>query len=297
MGVLDLAMIELVADDDYACISGGGFEHRDIKLASDPDDLWSDEFELKIIETAFAPGGLPGGEDTPVIELVLPFNIYDTGQGIEAAVSRFRKLWRRGRAIEWRVTTKESGQRWLKLRRSQGIKFSPARDWNLDGYAKAVVTAVALVPFYESDPLEVTVTNTTAGEHTFWVPVSNPTDQKGWLEWALKPNGEASFAFPDFSFGNEQEIDVKWTPGEHDDRMVVTGDIDVMWSVMSHPLMDTYVAADLSNAAGQMEGVEPLYWVPPWTDEVLVPVIIDGPVGAQVKMTLRRWWSTESGME
>ncbi|QDP43646.1 minor tail protein [Gordonia phage PhorbesPhlower] len=302
MGVLELAEIELVADDDSMVVSGGGFDIRHIKLSSDPDDLFSDELELKIIETAYAPGGMDGGNTYPVRELVLPFNLYDTGQGIEATISRFRKMWRPGRSIEWRVTTHLSGLRWLHLRRSAGIKFSPKQDWNLDGCVRATVTATALQPNYESPPMEVLLTNPTSGTNTLWAPAWNPTDQKCWPEWSLKPGSSATkFSFADFSFGNEQEIDVTWTPGQHANRMIVTDPISTMWSVMSDPVMDTYVASDLSNASGQMGGVEPLYWIPPYTgspeDPVLLPVTITGPAGAQAKLTLRRFWSAESGLE
>ncbi|WP_188492021.1 hypothetical protein [Williamsia phyllosphaerae] len=296
-----MAKIELVADDDSAVISGGGFDRRDIKLSVDPDDLFSDELDLKIIESAFAPGGMAGAEEYPVRTLTLPFNLYDTGDGIEAAVSRFRKLWRSGRTLQWQVTTGESGLRLLLLRRSQGIKFSPSQDWNLVGYAKAVVTAVALNPFYESAPLTMTVTNPTSGQNTFWLPVTNPTDRRGWPEFSLEPNGAPTiFSFPDFSFGNEQEIDPKWTPGQFATRMIVTPSISQRWSVMSDPLMDTYLAADLSNANGQMGAIEPLFWVPPYTGldaPVMLPVVINGPAGSKVKFTMRRWWSAESGLE
>lgn len=308
MGVHELAEIELVADDDQMVVSGGGFEHRDIKLSSDPDDLFSDELELKIIETAHVPGGMDGGDTIPVRELVLPFNLYDLGDGIEATISRFRKMWRPGRSIEWRVTTQHSGLRWLHLKRSAGIKFSPKQDWNLDGYVRATVTATALQPMYEAPPTEVLLTNPSSGSNTLWAPAWNPTDQKCWPEWSLKPTATgAVFTFADFSFGNEQEIDVTWTPGQHAARMIKTPDNDpyprikVLWSVMSDPVMDTYVAADLSNASGQMGGVEPLYWIPPYTgsedEPVLLPVTINGPAGAQAKLTLRRFWSAESGLE
>ena len=297
MGVMDLATIELIADDDYACISGGGFEFRDIKLDVEPEGPFSDELELKFVESVGRPGGMAPKEDYPVRELVLPFNLYDVGGGIEATVSRFRKLWRSGRSVRWQVTTGLSGTRWLDLRRSKGIKFSPARDWNLDGYATATVTAVALWPFYESPPLELTAANPSSGMHTLWFPVANPTDQRGYLQWSFKPNGTAQFAFPDFSFGNEQEIDATWLPGYLDDRMIGTPEISVMWNVR-HPRMGApYLTADLSDANGQMGGSYPLFWVPPYTDETLLPVIVDGPAGAQVKCKMRQFWSADSGLE
>lgn len=302
MSVIDLAMIEMVSVNDSAIVSGGGYEFRPIKLSTDPEGLFSDELDLQIIQTAFAPGGIAGEDEFPVRTLTLPFNLYDTGAGIEATVSRFRKMWAAGTTVQWRTTTQESGLRILQLRRSKGIKFNPAKDWNLQGFAKATVEVVALNPFYESAPLQVTLTNPSSGSNTLWAPAWNPTDQKGWLEWALKPNGAPTeFTFPDFSFGNEQDIEVKWTPGQFANRAIKTPPISVWWSVMAHPLMDPYVAADLSNAPAQMGANEPLFWIPPYTASadapVMLPVTINGPAGSQVKMILRRFWSAESGLE
>ena len=96
-------------------------------------------------------------------------------------------------------------------------------------------------------------------------------------------------------------MDVKWVPGLHDDRMIVTPPINKFWSVMAERSMDPFVASDLSNAPGQMAGVRLLYSIPPHTgsaeDPIMLPVIINGPVGAQVKLILRRFWSAESGLE
>ena len=56
--------------------------------------------------------------------------------------------------------------------------------------------------------------------------------------------------------------------------MIVTPALTKMLSVMSDPMMDTYVSADLSNAAGLFNGVEPIYAVPPYTETVLMPVFL-----------------------
>ncbi|MGZ9830219.1 hypothetical protein ACXYTP_25225, partial [Tsukamurella ocularis] len=74
-----------------------------------------------------------------------------------------------------------------------------------------------------------------------------------------------------------------------------------MLSIMSDPLMDTYVNADLSNAAGLFNGVEPVYPVPQYTgtqdDPILMPVVCRGPAGAKATLAMRRFWSAESGLE
>lgn len=131
------------------------------------------------------------------------------------------------------------------------------------------------------------------GGNTAWFQVWNPTDQALWLEWEFDP--ASSWSFPDFSFGQER----KWgrAVGEDAARMIVTPALTQMLSVMSDPMMDTYVSADLSNAAGLFNGVEPIYAVPPYTETVLMPVICNGPAGAKVTLRQRRFWSAESGLE
>ncbi|MCH5645170.1 hypothetical protein [Gordonia sp. ABSL49_1] len=304
MGWNGRARISLVTEDESVLVSGGDrSEWEGIKLNEDPDGMFDTEVELKTIDVAGMPGGFDGGEETPVRTLTLPFNCYDMGDGIEATISRLRRLlWRR--TFEWHYETEYSGLRWLKCKRSKSIKVNPKRDWNIDNYALATVEAVALNPDYESEPHQVIATNPSAGENTVWVPAWNPTDRPAWPIWSIKPNGgECQVSLPDFSFGNEQEIDQtgNWQPGDHADRMITLEPTEQFVSVMAHPMMDPYVASDLSNFDGQMGAVEPLYWIPEYTasedDPVMLPVIIDGPAGAQVKLRLRRFWSAEMGGE
>lgn len=133
--------------------------------------------------------------------------------------------------------------------------------------------------------------------NTGWFDVWNPTDQPEWLEWTFDP--AQKWQFPDFGFGQER----RWgrAVGQDAARMIVTPALTQILSVMSDPFMDTYVNADLSNAAGLFNGVEPLYAVPPYTgtdeDPVVVPVVCNGPAGSRVTLRQRRFWSAESGLE
>lgn len=306
VGYESLAKISIVTDTERVVVSGGdtapgGSEFEGIKLSEDPEDMYDTELELKTISVPGVAGGRDGGEEVPVREMVLPFNLYDTGDGIEATISRLRKLlW--NKRFKWVYETEHSGERWLKCRRSKSIQIQPKRDPNLDSYLLATVHAVALNPYYESQHFAAKVANTTAGTTTFWIPAWNPTDQWAWPIWSLWPNGgAATFQVPDFGFGYEQDIDATWTPGQHSNRMVVVKDIEIPWSLMADRVMDTYVAADLSNAPGQMGGVDLLYGIPPYTgteaDPIMLPVVINGPAGAAVRLRLRRFWSAEMGLE
>lgn len=133
--------------------------------------------------------------------------------------------------------------------------------------------------------------------NTGWFDVWNPTDQPLWPEWEFDPAKQ--WQFPDFGFGQERKS--RRAVGVDAARMIVTPELTQLLSVMSDPFMDTYVNADLSNAAGLFNGVEPVYMVPPYTgnedDPVVMPVVVKGPAGRKVTLRQRRFWSAESGLE
>ena len=57
-------------------------------------------------------------------------------------------------------------------------------------------------------------------------------------------------------------------------------------------MMETYyVAADKSNVTRLFSGIEPMYWIPPYAEELVVPVQCTGPAGATITCTMRRFWS------
>lgn len=280
--------------------------HRDgiegFDLDQSPDGMYSTGFTLRTI--ARSTGGIVGGTELPVRDLVLPFHIQSTASAsIEEQISRFRRLWgapRNLHKVQWLYEGADDA-RWLWLRLSREIEFKEAIDWNVNEYAHAVVSAVAVDPMYESKPTTLLLDHPGGGGwQTVWVYASNPTDQPCWPEWSLIPNGTCKFRVPDLSWGQEQDIDLSWTVNEFDDRMIEIAPggngIGVNWSIMSDPLQDTYVAANLSNAAGQMGGVMPLFPIPPHTKKTLIPVQFNGSTSAKVEMNLRRFWSAESGM-
>lgn len=294
-----VATIELETDDDFVTVSApdGQFGGEGIELDRSPKGVYSTAFTTRTVSGAFQIGGRPAGHEFPIRKITTTYHLYDMGQGIEATISRFRKLWRLDRGVTWRYTTAISGLRWLTLHLASEIDFSPEKDWNLDGYAKAVVQALAYEPMYESAADQQSWSNPSAGTNTGWLSCWNPTDQKLFLEWSLDPATEWQYA--DFSFGQEKKY--RRTVGEDADRMIITPALTQRLSVMADPVMDTYIMADGSNGAGLFNGVEPLYWVPPYTgtetDPVMLPVICNGAKDATVTLTMRRLWSAEAGVE
>lgn len=307
---MDAAYIELVGDGDTIPISGVGFkDSENIKLGEAPEEIFDVPFERSSIPKRM--GGRLGRTDIPPRRMTLPLNVSDFGRGrvdkggVDRALSRLRKLFGsplKPKRVMWRYTPSDgSSVRWLWLYLDKQIKLTPTTDWARTGYVRAVVSAVALEPRYESKPLELEITTSSDGE-TVWFPVWNPTDQESWPTWSLiPPVGGSSFTIPDFSFGQEQDVDRSWTAGMHAARTIAIPLISVPWNVMPvRSGMDPYVAADLSNAAGQMGGLFPLYSVPAYTGRKSVPVLLPvkaGRAGSTIRLSLRRFWSAESGLE
>lgn len=292
-----VATITLKSDNgDTVVVSAPNddFVDDDIVLDTDPKGMYATGFTLRTQSGAFEQGGRILGEQVPIRELVLPFWL------TPASRPRFQRLWGTPgnfRKVKYTYNG-PSGPRWLTLRLSKEIEYTTEDgfDADIDDVYHAVVSAIAVNPMYESaeDVQQWTKTGSTT---TGWFEVWNPTDQPLWLEWTFSAG--AVWHFPDYAFGQER----KWgrVVGQDAARMIVTPQLTKMLSVMADPFMDTYVYADLSNAAGQFNGVEPLYMVPPYTGTAALPkqmpVICEGPTNSKATLRQRRFWSAESGLE
>jgi hypothetical protein len=268
----------------------------EIILDTDPKGMYDVGFTVQTQSGAFEIGGRPVNEDVPIREPILPFWLTPESR------KRFQNLWGTPGNLQKVKCTWDgpSGPRWLILRLAKQISYTTedGLDAAIDGVIHAVVSAHAYNPMYEAAEVVQSWPNFSADQpNEGWFSVWNPTDQQMWLEWEFEP--AQHWWFPDFSFGQER----KWgrPVGADAARMIQTPQLTQLLSVMVDPLMDTYVSADLSNAAGLFNGVEPVYAVPPYTgtedNPVMMPVICDGPVNATAYLRQRRFWSAESGLE
>jgi hypothetical protein len=291
------ATITLETASDSVVVSAPTMDYLndDIVLDTNPDGIYDTGFTVRTVSGAFEIGGRIIGESVPIREMTLPFWL------TPASRPRFQKLWGTPgnfTKVKWKFNG-PSGLRTLTLKLAKEIKYTTEDgfDASVDSVYHAVVSALAVNPMYESAENVQVFTNPSAGTNTGYFNVYNPTDQKLWLEWAFDP--ATSWSFPDFSFNDEK----RWgrTYGQDAARMIVTPQLTQLLSVMSDPMMDTYVSADLSNAAGLFNGVEPIYPVPPYTgtqaNPIVMPVICNGPAGAKATLRQRRFWSAESGLE
>ena len=266
-----------------------------IILDKNPTGLYSTAFTTRSISGAHQIGGRPAGRELPNRQLVLPFDLWDTGDGIEATLSRFRRLWGIDNKVTWKYTTVQSGPRSLILRLAREIEVTTegGLDREFEGHVHVVVSAIAFQPMYEGLEDEVSWSNPTSGVNVGWLRLWNPTDQPLWLEWSMEP--ATQWRFPDMSFGQEK----LWrrAEGADADRIIYTPSLTQRLHVMADPMMETYVSEDGSNVAGLFNGVEPMYAVPPYTAPIEVPVVCNGAAGATITMTMRRFWSAESGLD
>lgn len=301
-----VARIELDGvNGDNVTLSAPGedFGEEGMELDLSPKGVFSTAFKTRTASGAFTLGGRIVGEEVPIREVTMGINLFDMGSGIEDTIERFRRLWsvpgtrQRKRSTRFTYTSDLSGPRWLDLRLSQELAFSPEKDWNLQGFARVVVSAIAVQPMYESDADVVSFQNPSAGTHTGWIPAWNPTDQDLFFAWAFDP--ATQWRYPDLSFGNEWYY--KRPVDADDDRVIITPTLTQRLYVNADPMRRTYRSEDGSDASGLFGGVEPLYWMPPHTgtesDPVMIPVVCNGPAGATAVLKMRRLWSTEAGGE
>lgn len=292
-----VSTITLQTDDDSVVVSAPNdeFIEDDIVLDITPDGIYDTGFTVRTQSGAFEIGGRIIGEEVPIRQMTLPFWL------TPASRPRFQKLWGTPgnlKKVRWHYDG-PSGRRSLTLKLAKQIAYETedGYDADIDSVYHAVVVAMAVNPMYESAEDVQEWSNPSSGTNTGYFGIWNPTDQNLWLEWTFDP--ATSWSFPDFSFGQER----KWgrTASVDAARMIVTPTLTQILSVMSDPMMDTYVNADLSNAAGLFNGVEPLYPVPPYTasegSPLIVPIVCNGPAGAKATLRMRRYWSAESGLE
>ncbi|WP_313673279.1 hypothetical protein [Mycolicibacterium sp.] len=294
---MTVATITLESGGDSVVVSSPSqeFLNDDIVLDTAPDGIYDTGFTVRTQSGAFEIGGRIIGEEVPIRQMTLPFWLTPQSR------PRFQKLWGTPgnfKKVRWHYDG-PSGRRSLTLRLAKEILYETedGHDASIDSVYHAVVVALAVNPMYESAEDVQEWANPSTDTNTGYFSVWNPTDQNLWLEWSFDP--ATSWSFPDFSFGQER----KWgrAPGVDAARMIVTPALTQLLSVMSDPIMDTYVNADLSNAAGLFNGVEPLYAVPPYTaneaSPLVVPIVCNGPAGATATLRMRRYWSAESGLE
>lgn len=283
-----VATITLASPTDSVVVSAPNddFLVDDIVLDTDPKSVYDTGFTVRTVSGAFEPGGRIVGDSIPIREVVLPFWL------TPASRPRFQRLWGSPgnfNKVRWHYDG-PSGRRSLTLRLSKQIEYTTedGHDAGIDDVYHAVVSAIAVNPMYEG----VEDVQEWSGSGTGYFEVWNPTDQPLWLEWTFSPG---ITQFPDFAFGQER----KWgrPVGSDAARMIVMPTLTQLLSVMADPFQDTYVSADLSNAAGLFNGVEPLYPVPPYTGTEASPILMPVIGSGTATLRQRRFWSAESGLE
>lgn len=301
-GVDPIAKWEIFgADGSYWCVQSPDLEEwgeQGVKLCDDPKELMDVIVKTIYNSTAFQEGATYGGKRIQMRNPVATFKCYDRGDGVEDTESRFRMAWDYDTDTLLRITTfgRRPSKRTIALRLAAqpDIVTLGKKDMRLIDRANVVLTLAAGNPFFYEPDEVAHWTATTANDATGTVRISNPTDQKLWLQWELTAPG--IWRLPDYSFGDNSR---GWAV-EHANRVIVLPSL----GVGQHVTVDTYPdneridSDDQSLVWARMRAIEFLYPVPPYTAPIDLPVrITGGPVGATARVRMARRWSRPWGLQ
>ncbi|MGZ9829942.1 phage tail protein [Tsukamurella ocularis] len=289
------------ADGSYWCIQSpdpleAGAEGA--QLGVDPKELGDVPVKTIYNATAFQEGATYGGKRVMMRNPVLMVKCYDRGDGVADTESRWRMAWDYDTDTTIRISTDGArpSVRTIKLRlgKEPDVITPLSKDMRLIDRCNVVLTLAAGDPFfYEPDALDHW-TATTSNDASGTVTISNPTDQKLWLQWELTAPG--IWRLPDYSFGDNSK---GWAV-EHANRIIVLPSL----GTGQHVNLDTYPdneridADDESLVWARMRAIEFLYPVPPYTAPIELPVrVTNGPVGATARVRMRRRWSRPWGLQ
>ncbi|QGU03096.1 hypothetical protein CKALI_11260 [Corynebacterium kalinowskii] len=259
-------------------VSGPECGREGVELAEDPDGL-HDEAPFKGIwqSGAFQDGASFLGYTVDPIDLVLGFDIFPEEQSWEYIEAMFYASFSPEKQSEI-VFNSDGEQRSLFVQKLEKTRTTSKKDPRLLQWSKMLLTLRAKNPFWQGDTITRNLAFDSTG--TKQIIVENPTDTAMWLQWVVTAPG-------------------KWTLPDND----LTGEADRYryihtpplssgqdLTIDTHPLHESYVAADGSNVAGRFNGVEFLYPIPPHTPPTALDIGYTGdqPGACQVRM-VQQW--------
>lgn len=288
-------------DGSYWCIQSPDASEwgaEGVYLGVDPKELMDTIVKTIYNSTAFQEGATYGGKRVQMRNPVAAFKCVDRGDGVEDTESRWRMAWDYDNDTILKITTfgsKPSARSIaLRLGKEPEVITPGTKDMRLIDQCKVILTLAAGNPFFYEPDAVAHWTATTANDATGTVRVSNPTDQKLWLQWELTAPG--IWYVPDYSFGDNSK---GWAV-EHANRLVIMPSL----GVGQHITIDTYpdnervASDDQSLVWARMRAIEFLYPVPPYTAPIDLPVrIVNGPKGATARVRMARRWSRPWGLQ
>lgn len=279
-------------DNSQWIVSGEGSGTEGVILDDNPGGL-DDEAPIKTLwsQSVYQDGATYDGYVVEPLDLVLTFFIFgdkDFNRSWSDTNSQFRKAMDTSMGGEVQIVVEtDSGERTLFVRKYQATRSTNKKDPHLLKYSKATFTMRAEVPFWLGETVVSTVQTSTA-TMTANVTVSNPTDRPIWLEWAVTSPGK--WILPDYNFAG----------GPYAFRKIALPELSAGqdMTIDTHPLHETYIAADGHNIAGRFGGVDFLHPIPPHTPNTLLPVQVSNGSGTSIcQVRMKQYWNLPYGGE
>jgi len=297
------AKIEIIgADGSRWVVSGPGMGEQGVELDVKPEGLIN-EAPIKQIwqQSAFQEGATYMGTSIEPIDLVLGFHVWDyiddngkTHTWEEVERKFFRAFHERKKA-QIAYTANNGKTRTLDVIKMESITTESDHDPRLNEYSKVVVALRAPFPYWRGETQRQDV-KIEPGEAIAKFTLDNPTDTYMWPKWTMTAPGMWIIPdydleeIPDVKVANRSIIDLVSELIKVDDdnlpnfvkvlallnkkheRAVRTPILfpgqDL--TIDTYPRNETYVAANGSNIAGRMQGVDFLHPVPPGVGPVEV---------------------------
>lgn len=320
--------IELLgADGTTYNISGPGMGNQGVELDINPEGLISEAPITQIWQqSAFQEGSTHLGTSIEPIDLVLGFHIYDYTDNYgkyhpwEEVDAKFARAIHHSKPAQIRYTPNSGKPRTLNIIKLKATETQSKHDPHLNQYSHVVATVRAPFPYWRGQTVTYSKRiDTPSADITF--TVSNPTDTYMWPKWTVTAPG--MWLLPDYNFEQitdtevtvkklrqvintikllsgtapeqlEQHPSVVELTKEPDNRVVRTPFLldgqDL--TIDTYPRNETYVAADNSNIAALMQGVDFMRPIPPHTPETTITAgLIKGtPTNNLIRLTLDHYW-------
>lgn len=216
--------------------------------------------------------------------------------------SAWRKSWSFDKPGILRVTTKESGTRFITCFLAEVPTTEMVTDPTMQEIVRSEMAVVAYDPWWYEEPiqfdLQTQTDTTTSGTEDLVFSISpadgksgglNPCDQSINLTWALEAPGK--YIVPDYDFEDPEYANRRISMPE-----ILTTDGDVI--ATSNRRVEQVSSANNTPIYARMNGVRFLNKVPPYTESHdFVVTVSKTPPGHTVSLFLERPWSRAWGLE
>lgn len=320
------AKIEIIgADGNRWVVSGPGMGEQGVELDVKPEGLIN-EAPIKQIwqQSAFQEGATYMGTSIEPIDLVLGFHVWDYTDSDgkyhtwEEVERKFFRAFHERKKTQITYTPDNGKTRMLDVIKLESITTESNRDPRLNEYSKVVVSLRSPFPYWRGDTQRQDVKIAPGEEAVARFTLNNPTDTYMWSKWTMTAPG--MWLIPDYDLdeitnvkaANQSIIDlVAELRKLNDDNLINSIKVLALLNkkheravrtpilsagqdltIDTYPRNETYVAADGSNIAGRMQGVDFLHPIPPGVGpvEIVAGLLRGADKGGLIRHEATEYW-------